>query len=78
MDMETSIQKACKIKKIYEKIWLDIENVTGVGTGKSKDGRICLVISLAKDEPSTRDIFPVEIEGIPVEFRITGEIKPKA
>lgn len=72
--MEDSVSKATGIIKLYEKLWLELENVTGVGTGKTKEGRTCLVISLSEDNQATRDIFPAEIEGIPVEFRISGEI----
>jgi hypothetical protein len=70
--MTESMVKVNKIKKLYEEIWLELDNVTAVGSGKTKDGRICLVISLNCDDPATRDIFPREIEDIPIEFRISG------
>ncbi len=76
--MTESMGKAKKIKKLYEEIWLELDNVTAVGSGKTKDGRICLVISLSHDDPVTRNIFPREIEDIPIEFRISGEMKPNA
>ena len=72
--MNSSIKKAGEIIKIYRQIWMTLENVTGVGTGKTKDGRTCIVISLAKEDPVTCDIFPSEIEDFPIEFRITGKI----
>ncbi len=71
--MSSSLKKAEEIIKRYEQIWMGLENVTGIGTGKTNDGRTCLVISMAKDDRPTRDLFPVEIEGLPVEVRISGE-----
>ncbi len=70
--MKSSVTKAGEIIKRYEQIWMGLENVTGVGTGKTNDGRTCLVISLVKDDQFTRDIFPSEIEGLPVQVRISG------
>ena len=71
--MNSSVKKAEEIIKRYAQIWMGLENVTGIGTGKTNDGRICLVISMAKDDQATRDIFPAEIEGLPVEVRIGGK-----
>lgn len=72
--MDHSIQKAKEIKELYEKIWLGLDNVTAVSIGKNPAGYPCIIISLEKDDEFTRDIFPAEIEGIPVEIRISGRI----
>ncbi len=71
--MIESKEKVMKVKNIYEKIWLELEKVNAVGTGKTRDGRLGLVISLSCDDPATKEIFPGEIEGVPIEFKITGE-----
>ncbi len=72
--MNSSTKEAGEIIKRYKQIWMALENVTGVGTGKTKEGGVCIVISMAKEDPVTCDIFPAEIEDFPVEFRITGEM----
>lgn len=72
--MTNSVNKAEELIKRYKHIWMGLENVTGVGKGKTKDGRTSIVISLSKDDPATRNIFPAEIEGLPIEIRISGEI----
>ena len=72
--MENAKRHAGDIINRYRDIWMKIEHVTGVGTGKARDGRICIIISLESDEASTRDIFPAEIEGVPIEIKISGKI----
>ncbi len=72
--MDSTIRHAGDIIKRYKEIWMKLEHVTGVGTGKARDGRICIIISLENDEASTRDIFPAEIEGVPIEIKISGKI----
>ena len=72
--MEKPDNKAAEVINLYRAIWLGLEHVTGVGLGKSDDGRTCIVISLSEANTATMDIFPAEIEGIPVECRVTGEI----
>ncbi len=72
--MKNSIKKALKIRKRYEKIWMGLENVTAVGAGKTKEGKPCIVISMLKEDPATRDIFPQEIEDVPIELIIIGKI----
>jgi hypothetical protein len=67
------MERLMKIKSIYEGIWLELDKVTAVGEGRTKDGRPALIISLSSDDQATKDIFPAEVEGIPIEFRITGE-----
>jgi hypothetical protein len=67
------MERLMKIKSIYEGIWLELDKVTAVGTGRTRDGRPALIISLSSDDQPTKDIFPAEVEGIPIEFRITGE-----
>ncbi len=72
--MDYNIRKAKKIINRYEQIWMGLKNVSSIGTGKTSEGRLCIVISLSGDDPKTRRIFPAEIEGIPVEVRIIGKV----
>ena len=72
--MESSLRKAGKIVSRYEQIWMGLKNVSAVGTGKTREGKLCIVISLSRDDPYTRNIFPAEIEGIPVDVRISGKV----
>lgn len=74
MIMDTSLERARKIIKTYRDVWLGLENISSVGTGRTDDGRVCIVISMVKDDPATRDIFPGELDDIPVEFSISGKI----
>ncbi len=74
--MDSSHNKAKKIIERYGEIWMGMEYITSVGIGKTDEGDTAIVISLEKDNPSTRDIFPAEIEDIPVRFKISGTITP--
>jgi hypothetical protein len=72
--MDSAMIKAFEIRERYEKIWMALENVTAVGTGMTSDGRTGIIISMEKDDIVTKNIFPPEIEGVPVELRISGNI----
>lgn len=53
---------------------MGLERVTAVGTGITSNGKPGIIISLDKEDSATRNIFPPEIEGVPVEVRIAGKI----
>ena len=72
--MDNLTKKAGKIINRYKKIWMGLENVSAVGIGKTCDGIPCIIISLSRDDPATREIFPLEIEDIPIEFMVSGTI----
>jgi hypothetical protein len=72
--MDYSLQKAREIRNRYEEIWMELGFVTAIGIGLTSSGRTGIIISLEKDDPAIRSIFPAEIEGIPIEVKITGEI----
>ena len=74
--MESTDEHAKKIINRYEEIWMGLDGVTSVGLGKTAEGAASIIISLEQDTPSTRDIFPVEIEGIPLQFKICGKTEP--
>ena len=56
----------------YGEIWMGLDSVTSIGVGKTDEGKPSIIISLEKDIPATRDVFPAEIEGVPVQFKISG------
>jgi hypothetical protein len=72
--MDHNLQRAREIRKRYEDIWMDLEFVTSIGIGLTSSGNTGIIISMEKDDPAIKNIFPAEIEGIPVEVRISGEI----
>lgn len=71
--MSNSSKKAKKIIDRYKMIWMTLDHVTSVGTGKTDDGKVCLVISLSEDNEATKELFPAEIEDLSVQFRISRQ-----
>jgi hypothetical protein len=60
----------------HDKELLAIPNVVGVYVGTMEDGRTpCLKIMLARKNPETERKIPHSIEGYPVVFEVTGEIR---
>ncbi|TVR70458.1 MAG: hypothetical protein EA408_11185 [Marinilabiliales bacterium] len=74
--MENSDEQAKMIISRYGEIWMGLDSVTSIGVGKTDEGKTTIIISLEKDIPATRDVFPAEIEGVPVQIRISGTTKP--
>ena len=72
--MKDPLIKAGEVKNRYSQIWMGLDCVTAVGTGITSNGKPGIIISMEKEDTATRNIFPPEIEGIPVEVKITGEI----
>lgn len=73
--MENEIQHIKNIKKQYEHTLLKVKNVVAVGIGMTSDQRNGIIISVVKESQKTRSKIPNQIEGIPVEVKITGKIK---
>ncbi len=63
------------IKKRFEREWLSMAGVVGVGIGMTTRQMPGIIISVQRDSPAIRAAFPAEVEGIPVEVRAVGEIK---
>ncbi|MFQ5585143.1 MAG: hypothetical protein ACE5GL_11975 [Calditrichia bacterium] len=68
-------KKIRRIKRKYERDWLSIKGVMGVGVGTVHDGRIGIIISVVSMKPEITEHFPREIEGVPVEIKKTGDFK---
>lgn len=68
-------QKIREVKKKYEKEWLSIKGVVGVGIGILTDKNLGIMISVTKLDEQIRGKIPGEVEGIKLEIRETGEFK---
>lgn len=73
--MNSRINKCKKIKKYYERKWFQIKGVVAVGIGETIDKKIGIIISVNKNVKRIRQLIPLEIEGISIELKVTGEIK---
>jgi hypothetical protein len=76
-DRQLAYANALKIKKTHEASLMAKPNVIGVGIGLVS-GVVALVVLVQRppEKPKrTKDQIPVEIEGIPVEIRVVGEVK---
>lgn len=85
-DLQSRTKQAQKIKAIYESSLMKKANVVGVGIGlKRKDGQrtneVALIVMVTKKIPrgklAPEDLIPSEIEGVPVDVREVGRIKPQ-
>lgn len=74
--MPDPVKKATEIKQRYEPKWLAIPGVTAVGVGQIGEDRIGIIISVANNTDKIRKQLPADVEGVPVEVRVSGEFKP--
>lgn len=68
-------QKIREVKQRYEKQWLAIEGVVGVGIGTLSDKSIGIIISVIKLDERIRTEIPAEVQGVKIEIRESGEFK---
>jgi len=68
-------QKIREVKRKYEREWLSINGVVGVGIGILTDKNLGIMISVTKVDEQIRKKIPDEVEGIKLEIRETGEFK---
>jgi len=73
--MSTDQQKIREVKAKYEREWLSIKGVEGVGIGILSDKSIGIIVSLRKSNKDIRKKIPSEKEGVKIEFRESGEFK---
>ena len=73
--MTSEVEKIREIRKKYEKLWLQINGVVAVGTGKTSRGGLGIIVSVKKKEPHILQAIPNEVEKVPIEIQETGEIK---
>ena len=73
--MSQEIEKARQIKQKYEKDWLKIPDISAIGIGNTSSGKIGIIISLKTDSVQSRKQIPPEVNGVPIEIKISGEIR---
>lgn len=76
------LENARRISRAHAKELLAKANVVGVGVGRRDEGEVALVVMVTQKLPRSQlrevDLVPQEIEGIPVEVRVVGELKAGA
>lgn len=70
--MEENIQHIKNIKKVYEKKWLKMKDVTGIGIGLTGSKKMGIIVSVSNESKKVKSAIPSEIEGVPVEIKQTG------
>jgi hypothetical protein len=73
--MLRKINKIKKIKIKHEKSWLSIEGVVAVGIGNTSKGTLGIIISVRGNSGKYRGHIPESIENIPIDIKITGDLK---
>jgi len=73
--MANEIEHIKSIKKKYEKSWLSLDSVVGIGIGLTRANTPGILISVCKDDALIHAAIPPQVEGIPVEIQYTGPIK---
>jgi len=78
---EQALEHARAVSRANADRLLAMANVVGVGVGYRGGGRqeVALVVMVKQKLPRTQlreeDLLPQEIEGIPVEVRVVGELR---
>lgn len=81
---QSPTQKASAVKRLYQAELMSKANVVGVGVGyRQKDGfrtaEVALVVmvtqKLPRHELDPQDVIPAELEGIPVDVQVVGELR---
>lgn len=73
--MTHSLERARTVKQAHESRWLTLKGVVAVGIGQLDDGRPGIIISVEADSDRIRRQIPEQVEGVPVEIRVTGPIR---
>lgn len=63
-----------KIRKKYEKNWLSLSGVVGVGVGNTSTGNVGIIVSVSDNADTIRQKIPAEIGRVSIEVQISGEI----
>ena len=81
MASSEAIVRAQQVKAKYEQVLMRKRNVVGVGVGFREQGgqitnQVCIVVSVRKKLPlpqlSPKDAIPSELDGVPVDVKVTG------
>ena len=83
-DQPMNVERVKAVKAIHEHSLLAKPNVVGVGVGLRQRGgqftdEVCIVVSVRQKAPneqlSPADRIPTQIDGVPVDVQVTGEIR---
>lgn len=84
MTQSVQIERARAAKARHQEGLLKKANVVAVGVGFRElggvpSGHVCIIVSVCKKIPLSelkpRDVIPLELDGVPVDVRATGEIR---
>lgn len=73
--MNNDPSRAVEVKRKHEKAWLAVRGVVAVGVGQGADTAPCIVVSVESDPERIRREIPAEVEGVPVEIRVSGPMR---
>ena len=81
MSSDSALERARQISRAHSDALLAKPNVVGVGIGyqKGSQSELTLVVMVEQKLPLSAlaedDIVPSEIDGLPVEVRVVGEVR---
>ena len=84
MASSEAVAHAQAVKAKYERQLLRKRNVVGVGVGfQERGGRttdnVCIVVSVREKLPpgqlAPQDVIPTELDGVPVDVKVTGAFR---
>jgi hypothetical protein len=73
--MSESLDRVRAVKQQHEKRWMACAGVVGVGIGQRGDGSPQIIVSVEADAERIRREIPEQVEGVPVEIRVTGHMR---
>jgi hypothetical protein len=74
--MADPLEKARDQKRNHEAQWLGIDGVVAVGISQPDGGTPVIVVSVEADTIDIRRAIPDEVDGVPIQIRVTGPIRP--
>lgn len=73
--IDDAMEQVLRVKRAREAEWLALEGVAAVGVGLVTDGRPGVVVSVESDTARLRGRIPAEVDGVPVEIRVSGPMR---
>lgn len=70
--MAAELNQIKRIRNHYEKDWLSLDGVEGIGIGIIPERGKGIIISVSKAPEAYRRLIPDTIEGVPVHIQRTG------
>ena len=73
--MMDTLQQIREVKKKYEREWLALPGVAGVGIGPVANGEIGIIISVSEHPEKVREKISERINSVAIEIRETGDFR---